>query len=88
MSEHGGELSHDMRLTLQAGGLTLLGVLLSIGVTVAFGLTQPWWIRTLAGAGTTIGLAAGVALLGRRTSLLTRLTDWITGRSYIERGGL
>ena len=87
MSQHGDELSHDMRLTLQAAGVTLLGVFLSIGVTVAFGLTQAWWIRLLAGVGTTIGLAVGAALLGTRTSLLIRLADWITGRSYVERGG-
>lgn len=87
MSEHGSELSHDMRLTLQAAGVTLLGVFLSIGVTVAFGVAQAWWIRLLAGVGTTVGLAVCVALLGTRTSLLVRLADWITGRSYVGRGG-
>ncbi len=72
----------ERRLTLQATGVTLLGVLLSIGITVAFGLSRPWWIRVLAGAGTTLALAFSVWFLGTKTRMLVRLTDWITGRSY------
>ena len=75
-------MEHETRLTLQAAGVTLLGVLLSIGTTVAFGMSGPWWIRTAAGAATTVALAVAVWLLGTRTSILVRVTDWITGRSY------
>lgn len=76
--------SEQGRLTLQAVGITLLGVLGSIGATVAFGVKGAWWVRIVAGIGTTVGLAVIVALLGTRTNLLTRLADWITGRSYRE----
>ncbi len=76
------EQEFERLLTLQATGITLLGVLLSIGVSVGIGLSQPWWIRLIAGAGTTVALAVTVWLLGTRTKLLARLTNWITGRSY------
>jgi hypothetical protein len=79
-----GSSSDQGRLTLQAVGITLLGVLASIGVTVALGVTAAWWLRIVADAATTVGLALSVALLGTRTNLLTRLADWITGRSYRE----
>ena len=42
-------IANDRNLTLQATGITLLGVLLSIGVTVAFGLKAAWWVRSLPG---------------------------------------
>jgi hypothetical protein len=67
------------RLTLQSVGLTLLGVILSIGVTVGFGFPGPWWLRLAAGLGTTVGLVLAVGYLGRRTSALRRLADWILG---------
>lgn len=72
------EQNRELQLSLQGIGITLLGVLLSIGVTVAFGLTAPWWVRLLAGAGTSIGLVVVVGVMGRRTSLLRRLADWLT----------
>ncbi len=77
-----GESNRERRLALQGTGVTLLGVLLSIGVTVAFGLSGPWWVRLAAGTGTTFALALAVWLLGTRTRILARLADWITGRSY------
>ncbi len=77
-------VSAERQLALQAAGITLLGVLASIGVTVAFGLQAHWSLRVLAGAATTAGLALAVNLLGTRTNLLARLADWITGRSYRE----
>lgn len=36
-------------LSLTTGGITLLGVLLSIGVTVGMGLDAAWWVRVLVG---------------------------------------
>ena len=79
-------IADETKLALQAAGLTLVGVLLSIGVTVGMGLGGAWWVRLLAGAGTTVGLTLAVWFLGTRTHLLARLAEWITGRSYIERG--
>jgi hypothetical protein len=49
-------------LTLTTGGITLLGVLVSLGVTVAFGIKADWWIRILAGMATTALLVAVVKL--------------------------
>lgn len=78
----GSETELETRLTLQATGITLVGVLLSIGVTVGFGISAPWWIRLAVGVGTTVALAFAVWFLGTHTSILVRLTDRITGRSY------
>lgn len=78
------EQGEDQRLALQTAGITLLGVLISIGVTVALGIKTAWWTRIAIGLATTMGLAFAVAILGTRTTVLARLTDWITGRSYRE----
>lgn len=67
-------------LTLTTGGLTLLSVLLSIGMTVAFGITADWWIRVLAGVGTTVLLAVGVKLgTASGRGPLARLANWMIG---------
>ncbi len=67
-------------LTLTTGGITLIGVLLSVGVTVAFGLKGEWWVRGLAGLGTTVGLAilVKVATASGRGPL-ARLAHWMIG---------
>lgn len=67
-------------LTLTATGITLLGVLLSVGVTVGFGLEAEWWIRLLAGAGTSILLAL-VAAWSTSTGrgVVARLATWVIG---------
>ena len=70
----------EKELTLQSVGLTLVGVIVSIGLTVGFGIAGPWWLRLLVGTGTAVGLIAVVGYAGRRTSLLARLADFITGR--------
>jgi high-affinity Fe2+/Pb2+ permease len=75
----GEQTSAQTRLTLQSVGLTLLGVILSIGVTVGFGLSGPWWLRLFLGVATTVGLVVAVGLLGRKTKALRRLADWIMG---------
>ena len=77
------QIRADMALTLKAMGLTLLGVLVSTGITVAFGLTGPWWLRVLAGAGTTLGLAALVKLAsGARRGPIARLANWMIGAPH------
>ena len=72
-------------LSLTTGGITLLGVLLSIGVTVGMGLDGAWWVRVLAGLGTTLALGVVVKLgssAGRGP--LARMANWMIGSG--ERG--
>lgn len=65
-------------LTLTTGGITLLGVLLSVGVTVGLGIGGPVWARILAGGATTVAL---VALVKVGTSAgrgpLARVANWV-----------
>ena len=58
--------------------MTLIGVLLSIGVAVGFGLSGPVWVRVLAGLTTSVSLALSVRLLSRRAGLLRRFARWLT----------
>lgn len=74
------EGSTSRTLTLTTGGITLLGVLLSVGVSVGFGIKGDWWIRVLAGLATTIGLVIAVKLgtsAGRGP--LARAARWTIG---------
>jgi hypothetical protein len=67
-------------LTLTTGGITLLGVLLSVGVSVAFGVKGPWWLRVLAGLGTTMVLVLAVKLgTASGRGPLARAANWIIG---------
>ncbi len=73
-------------LSLTTGGITLLGVLLSIGVTVGAAVPDRWWVRLLAGVCTTLALAVIVKLgsnAGRGP--LARLADWVIGGGTHER---
>lgn len=67
-------------LSLTTGGITLLGVLLGIGATVAFGITADWWVRLIAGGATTAALIVAVKL-GTATGHgpLARVANWIIG---------
>jgi hypothetical protein len=72
--------STSSSLTLTTGGITLLGVLLSVGVTVGLGVAGDWWVRVLAGAGTTMLLIVVVKLgtsAGRGP--LAKLARWVIG---------
>lgn len=67
-------------LNLTTGGITLLGVVLSIGVTVGMGVSGSWWVRVLAGVATTVALAVVVKVgssAGRGP--LARLAGWMIG---------
>lgn len=67
-------------LSLTTGGLTLLGVMLSIGATVGFGLKGEWWIRTLAGIGATVALVLVVkAGTSSGRGPVARLANWVIG---------
>lgn len=76
----GGGGSSSRTITLTTGGITLLGVLLSVGATVAFGINADWWVRVLAGLATTSVLVVVVKLgtsAGRGP--LARLARWTIG---------
>lgn len=68
--------SHSLSLT--TGGITLLGVLISVGSTVGFGLSGPWWLRLGAGIGTTLVLGA-IVKLGSKSGAgpLAKLARWV-----------
>jgi hypothetical protein len=74
-------------LSLTTGGITLLGVLLSVGVSVGFGVNGPWWVRIGAGLATTALLILLVKLgtsAGRGP--LARLARWTIGSGDSEQG--
>ncbi|WP_372790838.1 hypothetical protein [Paraconexibacter sp.] len=67
-------------LTLTTGGITLLSVLLSVGTSVGMGIKGDWWVRVLAGLGTTLVLVVVVKLgtdAGRGP--LARAAQWVIG---------
>ena len=67
-------------LSLTTGGITLLGVLLSTGITVGLGVSGPWWVRLLAGVGTLVALVTAVKLTTRAgQGPLSRLARWVIG---------
>lgn len=80
MSQADGRSSRSLNLT--TGGITLLGVLLSIGVTVGLGVKGDWWIRVLAGVATT-GLLTAIVKLGTSSGRgpLARLANWMIGEA-------
>jgi hypothetical protein len=72
--------STSTTLTLTTGGITLLGVLLSVGVTVGFGIGGDWWFRVLVGTATTALLIVVVKLgtsAGRGP--LAKIARWTIG---------
>jgi hypothetical protein len=73
-------------LTLTTGGITLLGVLLSIGITIGFGISGPWWLRTGAGLIATLVLILTVRLgtSGGRGPL-ARFASWVIASDSDER---
>ena len=74
-------------MSLTTGGITLLGVLLSVGVSVGFGVQGAWWLRVLAGLGTTVVLVL-VVKLGTKSGRgpLARMARWIIGPGNGEPG--
>lgn len=74
-------------LSLTTGGITLLGVMLSIGISVGFGIAGPWWVRLLAGAATTVLLALAVKFgTAAGHGPLARAANWMIGPGE-EAGG-
>lgn len=80
-AEGGGEGKRSSTdVTLTAAGLTLLGVLLSVGLTVAFGIGGAWWVKVCVGAATSVGLAllaAWSTSTGR--GVVAKVANWVIG---------
>ncbi len=66
-------------LELESAGLTMLGIFLSIGVTVALGIRADWWLRVCTGLG---AVALLVVLFGYVVrpgqGPVARLARWLT----------
>ena len=77
-SETKPQMEKDTRLTLEAAGITLIGVILSIGLTVGFGVNGPVWLKVLAGVATAAVLVAAVKAGSSQTAGLRRAANWIT----------
>ena len=69
------------RRTLRAMGVTILGVVLSISVTVGLSLAAPWWHRLAAGAIVAAVLLTVIKLgtASGEEGLISRAADWVTG---------
>lgn len=67
---------------MTTGGITLLGVMLSVAVSVGMGIHGSWWLRVLVGVAVVLTLAL-VVKLGTRAGRgpLARLANWIIGYS-------
>ena len=72
------EMDRNTRLSLEAAGITLIGVIVSIGLTVAFGLKTQLWARVLAGAATSAVLVLLVKVGSSEGAALRRAANWIT----------
>jgi hypothetical protein len=74
-------------LTLTTGGITLLGVLLSVGVSVGFGVQGAWWVRVLAGVVTVVGLVVAVKVgTGAGRGPLARAANWVISQPLGQSG--
>ncbi len=89
MGEDGRSEERDSTaVTLTAAGVTLLGVLASIGVTVGLGISGPWWLRVGAGLASTVALVVLVKLSTRKgRGPLARVANWTIGASRDGDGG-
>lgn len=59
-------------LTLEAAGITLVGVIVGAALTVAFGLDSVLWVRVTAGLGTALALGLLVRVGATRLSSRVR----------------
>lgn len=73
-------------LNLTSTGVTLLGVVVGIGVTVAFGVSGPWWVGIGAGL-LTVMLLIAVVKLGTATGRgpVARAADWVISAEAEDR---
>ncbi len=73
-------------LGLTTTGVTLLGVLLSIGVTVGMGVSGTWWLRLALGLAATVALILVVKLATRTgRGPLARVANWTISAEIVDR---
>lgn len=70
-------MEQSTRLTLEAAAIALIGVIVTIGLTVGFGLRTDSWIGVIAGAGASV-LVVVVELSSSEGAALRRAANWIT----------
>lgn len=72
------QATDEIATSLTSTGITLLGVLASIGLTVGFGVSAVWWIRVIAGVAAVVGLTIAIKVgTASRRGPLARLSSWI-----------
>jgi|SRR4051794_27328776 hypothetical protein len=68
------------RITEVGVGITLIGVIFNIGLTIGFGVTGvPLYLRLLLAIVCPLALIVGLGLLSRRIDLLSTIPWWLTG---------
>jgi hypothetical protein len=65
-------------VTREAIGLTLIGVLVDIGVTVGLAVSGAWYVSVAAGISAPILLVVLLKLAHHRIGAMKRLADWLT----------
>lgn len=72
--------------TLRAMGVTMIGVLCSVALTVGFGVAGPWWLRLAAGvaAGAALLLVVKLGTAQGSKGLVAHAADWLTGEARRE----
>lgn len=76
-----GDDTEAQHRALRSIGLTLMGIVLSISVSVGFGLSGPWWMRVGVSIATAVMLVVVIKLSTNEGARgpVTRAADWITG---------
>jgi hypothetical protein len=65
-------------VTLEAVGLTLIGVLVNIGVTIGIAIHGAWFVRVGVGVAAPLLLALAIKATHARAGAMKRLADWLT----------
>jgi hypothetical protein len=66
------------RITEVGVGITLVGVIFNMGLTIGLGLSAPLYVRLPLAFGVPLGLVAVLAYLSRRFDLLSTIPWWLT----------
>jgi hypothetical protein len=65
-------------VTREAIGLTLIGVLVNIGVTVGLAVNAVWYVSLSAGIAAPVVLVVALKLAHHHIGAMKRLADWLT----------
>ncbi|MFL5912117.1 MAG: hypothetical protein ACJ768_16275 [Gaiellaceae bacterium] len=65
-------------VTREAIGLTLIGVLVNIGVTVGLAVNAAWWVSVCAGIAAPVVLVVLLKASHHHIGAMKRLADWLT----------